>query len=217
MTMAATLKVLDLSHHNSGPHGGDIDFVKIAAAGIKGIIHKSSQGVANFDRTYSHRRALATAAGLHWGAYHFADSSDPAMQVDQFLRAALPDDNTLMALDYEPNGSSTMTLLNARAFLLALEEKIGRKGVLYSGNLIKETLGNRPDEVLGAHRLWLAHYNDNPKWPAAWESPWLHQFSGDGVNNHGIVIPGVDPSQASQLDMNSYARDDESLAQEWAA
>lgn len=216
MTMA-TLKVLDLSHHNSGPNGGDIDFVKIAAFGVKGIIHKSSQGLANYDRTYNHRRAAATAAGLLWGAYHFADSSDPLMQLDQFMRAAQPDDGTLMALDYEPNGSSTMTLTSARAFLQALEDKLGRKGVLYSGNLIKEQLGVQPDEVLGAHRLWLAHYNDHPKWPPAWAAPWLHQFSGDGGNNHGIVIPGVDPAQASQLDMNSYVRTDDELAQEWAA
>jgi GH25 family lysozyme M1 (1,4-beta-N-acetylmuramidase) len=215
--MTIKLKVLDLSHHNDGPHGGAIDFAAIAAFGVKGIIHKSSQGLANIDAQYARRRDAAINAGLLWGAYHFADGSDPLAQARHFLDAARPDSGTLVALDFEPNGDNTMMLAGCRAFLQAVEDALGRKAVLYSGNLIKETLGNQADVYLGEHRLWLAHYNDNPRWPPAWVAPWLHQFSGDGVNAHGIQVPGVNAAQAGQLDMNSFAGSDDDLAAQWAA
>ena len=215
--MSIQLKVLDLSHHNDGPHGGAIDFSAIANFGIRGIIHKSSQGSHNVDQTYVVRRQRILDAGLLHGAYHFADASDPIEQVRHFLAVAQPDDTTLVALDFEPNGSNTMTLDNARIFLHAMEDALGRKAVLYSGNLIKETLGSDTDEFLAAHRLWLAHYNDHPRWPPNWGKVWLHQFSGDGVNNHSIHVPGVNAAQASQLDMNSYEGTDEDLATEWAS
>lgn len=213
--MTITLKVIDLSHHNDGPHGGAIDFAAIAAFGVKGIIHKSSQGIGNVDATYAARRTAAVAAGLLWGAYHFADASDPSSQVDHFMATANPDAQTLMALDFEPNSGNTMTLDGARTFLHAIEDELGRKAVLYSGNLIKEKLGGTSDAYLSAHRLWLAHYNDAPRWPPAWTVPWLHQFSGDGVNNHGIHVPGVNAAQSDKLDMNSYVGTDDSLAASW--
>lgn len=215
--MTINLKVLDLSHHNDGPHGGPIDFAAIAAFGIKGIIHKASQGTGNVDAQYTVRRQAAHDAGLLWGAYHFADASDVDEQVKHFLEVATPAIDTLIALDFEPNAANTMSLEGARAFLCGIEDALGRKAVFYSGNLIKQDLGDRPDEFFGDHRLWLAHYNDNPKWPKAWARPWLHQFSGDGVNAHGIKIPGVNSAQAGQLDMNSYAMSDEDLATEWAS
>lgn len=215
--MTISLKVLDLSHHNAGIHGGDIDFAAIAAFGIKGVILKSSQGTTNVDRTYAARFAAARAAGLLVGAYHFADASPPDDQVDHFLQAASPDINTLMALDYEPNAGNQMSLQGARNFLHLIEASLGRKAVLYSGNLIKEQLGDGADAYLGQHRLWLAHYNDHPKWPKAWGAPWLHQFSGDGVNNHGIVVPGVLASDASKLDMNSFPGTDDELTAQWAS
>lgn len=206
------LKVLDLSHHNDGPDGGPIDFEAIYSFGVRGIIHKSSQGVGNVDQMYAKRRQAALDAGLLWGAYHFADASDVAGQVQHFLDSAAPDDTTLLALDFEPNEGNTMSLDGARQFLQAID-----KCIIYSGNLIKETLDDRPDELFGSRRLWLAQYGDHPKWPKAWAAPWLHQFSGDGVNNHGIHVPGVNANQSGKLDMNTYAFSDEQLAAEWSA
>lgn len=215
--MTINLKVLDLSHHNAGPTNGPIDFAAIAAFGIKGIIHKASQGIANVDAQYSVRRAAAISAGLLWGGYHFADGSETIEQVKHFLAIARPDADTLMALDFEPNSNNTMSLNGVRSFLHAIEDALGRKAVLYSGSLIKDTLGDKDDDYLSEHRLWLAHYNDNPRWPKAWGQPWLHQFSGDGVNSHHIKIPGVSQEQAGLLDMNSYSQSDENLAMEWAS
>lgn len=213
--MPINLKVIDISHHNTvGGSGPALAGFQLAHAfGIRGVIHKASQGTGYVDPMYAKRRQAAIDAGLLWGAYHFADASDPVAQVEHFLDAAAAEPDTLVALDYEPNAKSEMTLDGARTFLREVEQQLGRKAVLYSGNLIKETLGNQPDEFLGGHRLWLAHYSNNPKWPPVWGSVWLHQFSGDGVNSNGITVPGL----SSKIDMNSYAASDSDLATEWAS
>lgn len=207
--MDVNLKVLDISHHNDVASFGQIyDF------GIRGIIHKATQGAGYVDPMYERRRQQAIEAGLKWGAYHFADASDPEAQVRHFIEAAKPDADTLMALDFEPNGQSTMDLDGCRTFLRSLETALGRKGVLYSGNLIKETLGDESDDYLGAHRLWLAQYGSHAVVPDAWsgKGAWLWQFSGDGVNSHGIVVPGI----SGEIDMNAYNGNDEDLAAQWA-
>ena len=82
--------VVDISHHNLV-----LDLEAAAAAGICAVIHKASQGCGYCDPNYASRRALARAAGLLWGAYHFNDGRDVEAQVDWFLRCAAPDHATL--------------------------------------------------------------------------------------------------------------------------
>lgn len=203
------LKVLDISHHNDVS-----DFKAIYDFGIRGIIHKATQGTGYVDNRYAMRRQKAKDAGLLWGAYHFADGSDTDRQLAHFIEAAALEPGDLGALDYEPNTTgATMKLEAARQFLLGYEVARGSKAVLYSGNLIKETLGDKLDTFFGSHRLWLAHYRDVPKIPAAWgDKLFLHQFSGDGVNDHGIDVPGI----SAKVDMNSFSGTDEQLAAAWA-
>jgi len=79
--MADTINVvIDLSHHQE-----TVDFSKIAASGIVGVIHKAMQGGTFKDSKYAERRRPALDAGLLWGAYHFGDASDPVAQADAFL------------------------------------------------------------------------------------------------------------------------------------
>jgi lysozyme len=77
-----------------------------------------------------------------WGAYHFLRSGSIAAQVDFFLKVAAPDDTTLLALDHE---DIRVPLIDAKEFLLRVEDTVGRKPVLYSGSVIKEQLGSRID------------------------------------------------------------------------
>lgn len=213
--MTIHLKVLDLSHHNDGPNGGPIDFATIASFGIRGVILKASQGTEMVDQTYASRRQSAAAAGLLVGAYHFATNDDVDTQVDHFIAASAPDSNTLMALDHEPNNGNQLDIDGCQAFLESARDKLGRKLVLYSGNLIKEQLQG-PSEFFAGHRLWLAQYGPTPHVPPAWTAPWLWQFSGDGVNSQGIRVPGVNSAQAGQLDMNSFEGSDDDLTTQWA-
>jgi GH25 family lysozyme M1 (1,4-beta-N-acetylmuramidase) len=199
--------VLDVSHHNT------VDsFQSIYNFGIRGIIHKSSQGTGMTDKTYASRRTSAVRAGLLWGAYHFADNSNVKAQVDNFMKSAQPEEHTLMALDYEPNGSSTMSLNQAREFMELLDEKLGRKTVLYSGNLIKEQLKTDKDGFWGSHPLWLAQYGPRIKLPFAWAEQFLWQFSDSTYNNpNKLKIPGI----RGNVDMNWFDGTDAELSDAW--
>jgi GH25 family lysozyme M1 (1,4-beta-N-acetylmuramidase) len=205
--MAKTLNpcVVDLFH------GDEVDdFSLCCTAGIKGVIHKASQGSKGVDKSYKARRAQAAKAGLLWGAYHFADSSDVAAQVDNFLKCADPDDKTLLCLDYEPNGSKTMSLDQARNFLRLVRQKTGQRPVIYSGSLIKEQLGSAGDDFFAEHRLWLCQYGPTPKIPKAWDSYWLWQYTGDG---DGLGPHEIDGISTKGIDLSVYNGKD--LASEW--
>jgi GH25 family lysozyme M1 (1,4-beta-N-acetylmuramidase) len=117
-------------------HGDRVSsFKKAADFGIWGIIHKATTGATGRDAKYPTRRKLATDAALLWGAYHWGTKADVAKQVKNFLDFAEPDQNTLVALDYERTGGNTMTLDQAREFLTRIEEQLRRKAVIYSGDL----------------------------------------------------------------------------------
>lgn len=197
-----TPKVLDISHHNTIS-----SFDRIRAAGIAGVIHKATQGTGYVDPMYGRRRQAAIDAGLLWGAYHFATGDDVIAQIGHFLDNAKPENNTLIALDHEPNNGDELDLDGCKSFLEKIEEQLGRKAVLYSGNLIKEQLGSDQDEFLGSHRLWIAQYGPVAKIPPAWGAWWLWQFSESG---------SVDGA-GGKLDLNAYNGSDEDLATEWAS
>jgi lysozyme len=197
--------VVDLSHHNDVA-----DFGKVKASGIAGIIHKATEATGFADNMYAVRRGDATNAGLLWGAYHFLRPVSISAQVDFFLKIAAPDNTTLLALDHE---DERVPLINAKEFLLRVEDAVGRKAVLYSGFLIKEQLGNRIDSYLAAHRLWLAQFGPRPVTPRNWSSAWLWQFTGDGVGPKPHSIPGI---VDIGIDINHFDGDAVKLAAEWS-
>jgi lysozyme len=203
--------VLDISHHNDVSAGG---FAAMREFGVRGIIHKATQGTTYTDPMFSRRAPAAAEAGMLWGAYHFGDSSNPADQAAHFLDVSKPGKSDLVALDLEPNGARTMTTAQAVIFLDAVAQKLGRPAALYAGFYTLD--GHMTDEqarYLGQHRLWLAAYNKAPKTPKPWTSPWLWQFSGDGRNSNGIVVPGV----SRGVDMNAFGGTIAELEATWAA
>lgn len=178
--------VIDIYH-------GDVvrDFAAVKASGIIGVIHKASQGGAIPDQAYVTRRKQAVAAGLLWGAYHFMDFSAPAAhQADFFLSLAAPDASTLVALDWENIGSKEPSAAFAQAFLEEIISKLGRKAVIYSGNVAKEQISGK-NEFFGSHRLWLCQYASTWKVQESWSSPWLWQDNGDSFGPGPHTIPGV--------------------------
>lgn len=201
------LLVVDISHHNRVT-----SFKKMYDSGIRGVIHKATQGTGFVDKQYEKRRQAALDAGMLWGAYHFADNQDADKQLQHFLKVAAPDDRTLMALDYEPNGAKTMSLAQAKTFLAAMDKKLERWNVLYSGNLIKEQLkGKDIDGFWKSHPLWLAHYNKTIKLPVQWTDYFLHQFSDGVVNVQGTKVDGV----AGEVDRNHFPGTEEELRGRW--
>lgn len=181
------------------------------AAGVRGVILKATEGGNYTDKTYAKRRVAARKAGLLVGAYAFANDTDVETQVDHFLSVAEPDGELLLALDYEPNGTRTMSLAQARRWLELVYEKTGQRPVLYSGNLIKESL-TKPDPFFNQHRLWLAQYSMTPRLPVGWTNYWLWQYSGDGTGSAGPHE--VDGIATKGIDVNVFGGKD--LAAEWA-
>lgn len=196
---------IDLSHFNTVT-----DLAAAKAAGIVGVIHKASQGTSYRDDKYAINRAGAKRAGLLWGAYHFGTGADVAAQVEWFLKVAAPEPGDLIALDYEDNAASQMTVGQARQFLMLLTVKLGRMPVLYSGNTVKTALGSKNDPEFGSYRLWHAQYPANPdravpSCQVSWPMPWLWQYSAKGD------VPGI----KGDVDVNVYLGTG-SLSAEWA-
>ncbi len=181
--------VIDLSHHNE-----KVDFEKIKADGIVGVIHKTTQGLTYIDKTYATRHTAALEAGLLWGAYHFGVGGDGSDQAEFFLGKVGPVDDTLLVLDYESNLTGpTMSLDQAREFVEHIANVTGRWPGLYSGHLIKEQLAGlaTPDPLLSNCFLWLAQYN-GPKplnVPPTFRTWTFWQYT-DGV--HGAAPHRVD-------------------------
>jgi GH25 family lysozyme M1 (1,4-beta-N-acetylmuramidase) len=206
--------VVDLSHHNVVT-----SFAKVYAAGIRGVIHKASEGTRYIDKDYLSRREEARKAGLLWGAYHFATGEDVETQVDHFLKTALegeaPGSPVLLALDWEPEPAkgNTMSLTQARQFCALVAARTSQKPVLYSGHLLKEQ-APKGDAFLSEHRLWLAQYASKAVLPAGFQRYFLWQYTGDGM---GPTPHDVDGIQGTGLDLNVYGGTPEGLAAEWVA
>lgn len=211
MTEPIHAMAIDLSHWDPAQ-----DYKAVKKDGIVGVVYKATEGSGYQDPTYVEQQKAAKAAGLCWGAYHFANGENVKGQVDNFLNFASPDPNELFCLDWEDNPSGTkMSLSQAKEWISQVETVLGRPGecVIYGGNTIKEALGNKADPFFGSRRLWLCQYSSTPVIQVSWKTYWLWQFT-DGVS--GPVphsISGVGP-----CDINSYQSGDAAkLAAEWAS
>lgn len=195
-----TINVIDMYHGNKINAG---DFPALRNAGVYGIIHKCSQGLHFVDPMYTSRRAAAEAAGLLWGAYHFIDATDPVKQAEAFLAASgITDANSapcLLACDYE-NSPHQASLQQCMQFIAAVDQNSPPDVacVLYSGNLIRETLkphlgGHQDSSMQGVdaffqqRRLWLAEYGPKEQVPYPWNLP-IAKSSNEAAS---LAAPGV--------------------------
>jgi len=201
----------DLSHYE-----WPADFNALADAGCVAVIYKATEGVGYQDPTYNQARAACYASGMLFGSYHFADGGDVEKQVNNYLSFAMPTADDLICLDFVDNNSNSMSLADAQAWILAVEDNLGRpqECVLYSGNRIKELLGNNSSAFWSSRRLWLCQYTSGtPSWPATWSCYWLWQFTDgtDGPAPH--TVAGVNGC----CDINAYDGTENELIAEWAS
>lgn len=197
--------VTDLSHHNS-----ITDIKAVYDAGIRGVIHKATEGTYYKDPTYKARRQWALDNGLLWGAYHFAADTDVEKQVDYFLDYADPDGLTLLALDYEENSrTGNMSIAQAKQFLQLVRDKTGQKPKLYGGSLLKAGLGKKADPFLASHRLWIPQYGPKATLPPGWSKYWLWQYTDGNVGPTPHRVPGI----TGLVDLNTFGGTD--LYSEW--
>ncbi len=204
--------VVDIYHGD-----GVVSFNEAYAAGLRGVIHKATTGASGADDAYARRRPLATRAGLLWGAYHWGTAAPVNDQVDNFLRVADPDSNTLVALDFERTAGDQMTIEGAREFLGLISQKLGRNAVLYSGNVVKSDLGLKRDAFFAGHRLWLAQYGPEPITQRTWSSYWLWQYTDGNVGPGRKTVPGIPGNRQNFLDCDHFPGTVEELRAQWAS
>lgn len=175
------------------------DFGMMKNQGIVGVIHEATYPRFDRDNLYPGRQEAASRAGLLWGAYHFADATDPVRQADHFLRvvsdswsrnhAGPRPGGVLLVLDFENNNhypGGTMRPDQAVAFVERIRERTGKYPGLYgSENRLRAVL--HAGNVSPAHRralancwLWIANYHWVPRATDPWSSWNLWQYTGDG-------------------------------------
>ena len=199
-------------------------------SGILAVIHKASEGDW-LDPLYGERRAMAAAAGLLWGAYHFGTAQHTgAEQAQLFLGAARPDPTTLLVLDLEVNErapANSMAIGAAEDFVREIVSATGRLPVLYAhpawadGDVLRgRDLGGaiQQGSLLAACDLWLADYRYEPELPRAWaKRSWtMWQFAGDDLNGGGPfrdqarMVKGID-----RCDRSVFAGNRDALLRYW--
>jgi lysozyme len=188
--------VVNLSHYDMMRP----DFAAMKRQGIVGVIHEATYPPFTRDAKYLDRQLGALQAGLLWGAYHYANASDPVRQADHFLSvvsnawahadpAIRPSSGVLLVLDFEKNGhypGGTMRADQAVAFVERIRERTGVYPGIYSGEyhlgqvLNSPRVTNAQRKILANCWLWIANYSKQPRATAPWSYWALWQYCGDG-------------------------------------
>src|SRR6266576_3871178 len=191
----AATNVVNMSHYDMMRP----DFAAVKRQGIVGVIHEATYPPFVRDAKYLDRQMGALQAGLLWGAYHYANGSDPVRQADHFLSVvsdarAQADPlsrpaSVLLVLDFEKNGhypGGTMRVDQAVAFVERIHERTGKYPGIYSGEYHLRQVLNSPKvsptykRVLSNCWLWIANYHYEPRATAPWSLWSLWQYCGDG-------------------------------------
>jgi lysozyme len=187
--------VVNLSHYDMMRP----DFAGMKREGILGVIHEATYPRLERDAKYVDRQIGALQAGLLWGAYHYADGTDPVRQADHFLSvvsnswsqagSAAQGPGVLLVLDFEKNGhyaGGTMRADQAVAFVERIRERTGVYPGIYGSEYYLRQALNSP-KVSAAQKktltncwLWIANYHKEPRATAPWNYWALWQYCGDG-------------------------------------
>lgn len=188
-----SLPGIDVSHWQ-----GEIDWPQVAASGQRFAIAKASEGVSYVDPMYATNRAGAMAAGLVFGAYHFArpdlHPNNPVGEADHYVDTAqLTPGNILPVLDLERQGDLTDSELT-EWILDWLGEVTARTGVrpmVYTSPNGWDTRTGDTTAIADAGYtvLWVAHWGvEAPTVPANnWQGHgWTFWQYGDCGSVAGI-------------------------------
>jgi GH25 family lysozyme M1 (1,4-beta-N-acetylmuramidase) len=159
-------KGIDVSNWN-----GSINWTKVAHAGYTFAFGKATEGTTYNDKSYTTNRNGSEAAGVIFGAYHFARptgktlagaTSSAINQANHFLAVAAPQPGELPpVLDLEATGDLPTSRLLAwtLAWLGQIEARTGVQPFVYTSPLFwKGRLGDSTAAAAAGTGLWIAHW-----------------------------------------------------------
>jgi GH25 family lysozyme M1 (1,4-beta-N-acetylmuramidase) len=189
-----SLPGIDVSHHQNA-----IDWTQVAASGVRFAIAKATEGTAYIDPLFSTNRAEAMAAGIVFGAYHFARPDlhpfDAIPEADHFVDTAqLAPGNIVPVLDLERSGDLTPAALTdwVLQWLGEVTARTGVRPMVYTSPIgWRDRMADTTAIAdAGYTMLWIAHWNvASPTLPANdWQgNGWkIWQYSNCGA------VPGID-------------------------
>jgi len=159
---APTFHGIDVSHWQ-----GTIDFNAVAGAGYRFVFAKATEGQTFNDPNYATYRAGAKAAGVTFGAYHYArpdsTTNDAVLEADHFVNTALPVSGDLLpVIDLEVSGGLSTSALTTWlwAFLGEVLAKKGVHALIYTSPSFWQTYMGDTDAFAkgGYPLLWIAHW-----------------------------------------------------------
>lgn len=175
------MNLIDVSEYQ-----GDIDW-KTVGRTFKAAYLKATEGVHWNDPDFDKNRIAANAAGVHVGAYHFADFGDPVAEAAHFCNVVKTvgkhDLRPVLDMEKKPVPAGVNPVLWARKFNMTVAEKLGAIPMFYSYAPYIEAM--KPNYPIG-DGLWIAAYgrNDGKEYPVFTPIPWkrytAHQFTSRG-------------------------------------
>jgi GH25 family lysozyme M1 (1,4-beta-N-acetylmuramidase) len=199
---AGAIPGIDVSHHQDL-----IDWPAVAAAGKQFVFAKATEGRSFVDPMYATNKAGAEAAGLLFGAYHFAQpdggANDPVLEADHFVdNALLGPGNLLPVLDIERTGGLTQAQVTQwiLRWLDRVTERLGVRPIVYtSPNGWDNRTGDTTAVAAAGYTvLWVAHWGvASPRLPA-------NDWNGNGWTFWQYTSDGSVSGIAGRVDLDWY-------------
>ena len=179
------MKIIDLSHHN-----GKVDFVKVKASGIDGVIIRTGFGIESprqVDRRFEDYYKGAKAAGLMVGAYHYCYAKTAAESVAEaeFMLKILKGKSFELPVygDFEEQGKISKSVCTAmvKAFCDRLEDAGAWAGIYSYDTFFRDKLSA---DMPKRYTCWVARVeNIFPKCISAddvgiWQYSWKGKVYG---------------------------------------
>ena len=175
-----TLRGIDVSYYQ-----GNVDWVKVKAAGQAFAFARVSDGIDYPDTKFAQNWPAMKQAGIVRGLYQFfRPAKDVTAQVNLLitrLEAAgglLPGDLPPV-LDLESDGGlpAATVVARAKSWLTQIENKYGVKPIIYTAAFMSNVIGTN----FAGYTLWVANYKTTcPTMPSGWTDWEFWQDSDTG-------------------------------------
>ncbi|MCG2611653.1 hypothetical protein LZZ90_09055 [Flavobacterium sp. SM15] len=193
---------IDLSHYQ----GDEIEYLNAKGTRLTFVICKATEGLTYTDPDFKTNWDMIDENGFVRGAYHFYHcADDPTQQANYFLSTIGKLDETGFPpiVDFEENSidkscNKASIQKNLLTFLKILEQKTGRRPILYTDTNIGNSQIN--SAAFANYTLWIADYNNGnqPDIPSVWKTKgWViwqknPNYNLDNYSNDYDVFNGSD-------------------------